>query len=379
MCFSTPLRRIAVSERSNIEIVEQLKKQSDVLYAKVLDDQSKERRKLESGEEHDKFLAEVNSLFDGLEDITPEIRLLDDYSWLLNTSLQWQAFASLLRIGRRIKIPEPPIRLWAPTQLLGKEDVDQWLASLGIQLCKIRQYRDFVQRVTKGEVEFVDKYNAKLYLCRDVLGGATQSLSEKLDFIEKLPPDAYSYLEEVWFRDVIELDAYLIWEGRGAQKERLEERRQGDYLDACEDYRRILANQGIKREPEKFISIRNYLSRKYMEGGRETLNANQRHELVARKAEQLSKYAKRPADKHADFVEAAAYVDGFYNNIIPAVVRADREASEGVRTAILRSEGKHSRLSIMNCLEAGICLYFLRGFEYFATDWKEFSDEKVGD
>jgi hypothetical protein len=98
-----------------------------------------------------------------------------------------------------------------------------------------------------------------------------------------------------------------------------------------------------------------------MQGG-EVLDADKRHKLVMQKSEQLSQYARIATGQYADFVEAAAYVDGFYNNIIPAVVRGDIAASEAVGKAILRSEGKNSRLSIMN--------YFLRGFDYFADDWR---------
>lgn len=356
-----------MTDGSAVEVVEELRKQSDALYERLLDTQQAEN--VTYGEGHAEFVDEVNKLLDKIESVTPQVRLLDDYSWLLNVSLQWQAFGNVLKIGRRVKIPEPPIRLWAPTERLAKEDVDQWIASLKIQLCKIRQYREFVHRVTMAEAQPIDEYNAKVYLCRDVFRGATETLGEKLDFIEKLPPDAYGYLEEVWFRDVIQLDAYLIWESKGARVDWPEEQRKGDYLDACEKYREILANQSIKREPEQFISIRHYLSQKYMQGG-EVLDADKRHKLVMQKSEQLSQYAKIATGQYADFVEAAAYVDGFYNNIISAVVRGDIAASEAVGKAILRSEGKNSRLSIMNCLEAGICLYFLRGFDYFADDWR---------
>lgn len=204
-----------MSEWSTVEIVEQLKEKSDALYGKLLDDRTREQRHLESGDEHDKFVAEVNTLFDALEGITSQIRLLDDYSWLLNTSLQWQAVAALLKMPRRIKIPDPPIRLWAPTQRLGKEDVDQWLVSLEMQLCKIRHYQEFVHRVRRVEVEQIDKYNAKVYLCRDILGGAMAASGETLDFVEKLPPDVYNYSEEVWFRDVLLVRSILAgWPSR---------------------------------------------------------------------------------------------------------------------------------------------------------------------
>ena len=304
--------------------------------------------------------------------------MLDDYSWLLNTILQWQAFATLLKIERRIKIPEPPIQLWTPTRRIGKIDVDSWLSSLEKQLCKIRQIQEIeelVQRMRGGEVNTDDKYKAKVYLCREVLGGATGSSTKEWDFIEKLPPDVYGYLEDVWFRDVIQLDAYLGWEGKGAILEGSEERQKGDYLDALEKYRLILANQDIKRGQEKFISILEYLGKSYMDDTGETLNEEKRETIIERKAKALSKCNNKLGEKD-DWEDAARYVDGFYNNIVPAVVRSSDIASEAVSAAIRLSEGKYSRLSIMNCLEAAICLYFLKGFKYFAEDWKE-SPEKI--
>lgn len=362
-----------MSDVVNIEVVGQIKKQSDALYAQLLENQSKDQSDLAADENHRELVKSVNDLFDEFERVAPDIRLLDDYSWLLNTILQWQAFAALLKIERRIKIPEPPSQLWAPTRRIGKSDVDSWLTSLAKQLCKIRQVQEIeelVQRMREGEVNDDDEYKAKVYLCREVLEEAEGSSTKEWDFIEKLPPDVYSYLEKVWFRDVIELDAYLKWEKKGAILEGTEGRQKGDYLDALEKYRLILANQDIKRGQEKFISILEYISKSYMDGGGEILNKDKREAIIRRKAKELSK-CNNKRDKETDWKEAARYVDGFYNNIIPAIVKADNVASQAVGVAIKLSEGKYSRLSIMNALEAGICLYFLRGFEYFADDWKE--------
>lgn len=362
-----------MSDMVNIEVVEQIKKQSDVLYAQLLENQSRDQSGFTADKSHGEFVESVNDLFDEFERVAPDIRLLDDYSWLLNTILQWQAFATLLKIERRIKIPEPPIQLWAPTRRTGKNDVDNWLSSLEEQLCKICQIQEveeLVQRMRGGKVNNDDKYRARIYLCREVLGGAKGSSTEEWDFIEKLPPDVYSYLEEVWFRDVIQLDAYLEWEKKGAILEGPEGRQKGDYLDALEKYRLILANQDIKRGQEKFISILEYISKSYMDEGSEILNEEKREAIIRRKAEELSK-CNNKQDKETDWKEAARYVDGFYNNIISAIVKADNVASQAVGVAIKLSEGKYSRLSIMNSLEAGICLYFLKGFKYFADDWKE--------
>lgn len=358
----------------SLDTIDDVKKEHDDLYAKLLDFRARDERSPESTKEQETILKEVNTLLDKLESITPEVRLLNDYTWLINANLQWQAFAALLNIDRRIKIPEPPDELWVPAQRLGKDDVDHLLVSRQRDICRLRHLKKFLWHVRNVIVDETDVYNAKAYFAKDILSGAEQSTGQNvdathkaIDLIEKVPPDAYGYLEEVWFRDVITLDAYLIWERKGAVEEWPAESRKRDYLEACEEYRKLLADQDIKRGPEKFGSIRDYLTEKYLDG-KHRLRPTARHEIIRVKAEQIAKAGN--SDSYNNWVEAAApYVDAFYNNIVPAIVQSDKNSLECVRQAILKSEGKRSRSSIMNVFEAAICIYFLRGFEYFAADW----------
>lgn len=246
--------------------------------------------------------------------------------------------------------------------------VEWMLRSSEMHLSKIRQFLEFLPpHVGIAEVEAVDRYNARVYLSRDVLSTAMS------DLIEILPTNVLNYLEDVWFRDVMRLEAYLRWEQRGADPDSPADLRTADHRNPLEMYRRILADQSIKREPKEFVGMRDHIIIKYMQDNAEILNPDKRAKLVARKAEALAMSAKKRASPYKDWCDAAAYVDIFYNNIIPAVMRGDEPASQAVREAILRSEGKNSRLSIMNCLEAAICMYFFRGFEYRAGDWKESS------
>jgi predicted nucleotide-binding protein with TIR-like domain len=193
--LSTPLfRRVRsrpVSEKSAVDKIEYLKNEHARLYAMLVRDQSEEQSRLDTGHEHDKFLADINTLLDDLEAVTPSIGLLDDYRWVINTSAQWQAFASLLNIDRRIRIPEPTKALWAPTKRLDKEDIEQWLDSLKIHICRFRQLEEFRWRLKNIVPQPIDEYDAKVYLAKDIL-------SQELDFVEKIPPGVYRYLEEVW-------------------------------------------------------------------------------------------------------------------------------------------------------------------------------------
>jgi hypothetical protein len=351
--------------------IAKLKKQHEDLYTELLHYRAGD--KAESGAHKEQLATDVNTLLDKLEAVTPEVRLLNDYTWLINATVQWQAFAALLNIHRRIKIPEPPDELWAPTQRLGKEDVDQWLVSRQRDICRLRHLKRFLWHVRNVTVEPSDVYYAKAYFAKDTLSGAkgiteldVNGHYQGIDLIEKVPPDAYRYLEDVWFRDIIRLDAYLIWEVKGAVEEWPAEWRKSDFLEACEKYRKLLADQDVKRGPEKFGSIQEYLTEKYLDSNKK-LRPTARDDIIRIKAEQMARIGG--ADSRTNWEETAPYVDDFYNNIVPAVVEADGEAWKGVRQAILRSEGRYSRASIMNVFEAAICIYFLKGFEYFAADW----------
>lgn len=60
----------------------------------------------------------------------------------------------------------------------------------------MRHIEKIMSRIGYVEIEDVDRYTARTYFAKDVLSGS-------VDFVEKVPPAAYGYLEEVWFRDVI--------------------------------------------------------------------------------------------------------------------------------------------------------------------------------
>jgi hypothetical protein len=55
----------------------------------------------------------------------------------------------------------------------------------------------------------------------------------------------------------------------------------------------------------------------------------------------------------------------------------DQHSRDQIREAILLSESKRrsdsriSRLSIMDCFEAAIAIYFVKGLEFSDDDWKQ--------
>lgn len=308
--------------------------------------------------------ADVKILFEDLVNVAPNVRLLDDYKWIINATSQWQAFAPLLHIPLAGTIPQPPASLWAPTERLAKDDIKHWLDSLEVNVCRMRHLKKFMARIPYVEVEQVDRDSAKTYLAKDVLSGS-------VDFVEKVPPAAYDYLEEAWFRDVIRLEAYLRWEQQGADLNRPDYLREGDYLDACEEYRRRLANQEIKHGPEKFISVRDYLTRKYFDDSGEQLDQDKIWPLKKAKSARYYELAKKKEDDDTNWFQAAVYVENFYGNIVPAIMLNEPIAMKNVHAAIKASEYKESRLSIMNGLEAAICLSFVKGLEYRWEDWKQ--------
>jgi len=351
-----------VTETPAVVIVESLKKTHADLYSQFLDTSGPAS---EDASKIDPDLAkDVRKLFAGLKKVAPKIRLLDDYKWIINATSQWQAFAPLLDIPLIAKVPQPEESLWAPTKRLAKDDIKHWLDSLEVNVCRMRHIREFMSRIPHVKVEEVDKENAKTYLAKDVLSGS-------LDFVEKMPPAAYDYLEKVWFRDVIQLEAYLRWEQQGADLNRPDYLREGDYLNVCEEYRQRLADQEIKQGPEKFVSIRDYIIIKYFDKSGEQLDHSKIRPLIKAKSARYCALAKRKEDDHTNWIQAAGYVENFYSNIIPAIMLNEPAAMANVHAAIKASEYKDSRLSIANGLEAAICLSFVKGLEYIEEEWKQ--------
>lgn len=256
---------------------------------------------------------------------------------------------------------------------LENDAVSEWLAFLAGQLRKDREYKEYVRHAGYLVVEDVDRYNAKVNLCRDILVGGYGATGfwKHITLHWFMSSDVYRYLEEVWFRDVIKLEAHSIWESKGAVLDRPPELIKEDYFDAYEKYRWIFLDQEIKRGTDEFLTVKDYLSTVYMD------DTGKRHALIARKARELSVYATKRQDDKINWMQAAKFVEEFYNNIIPAVMELDRVALHAVREAVWRSESKDSRLSIMNCLEAGICMYFVRGFESATEDWEPLSNKEV--
>ena len=84
--------------RHSTDIIGELRNEHEHLYTKLLDYQASDKVGVDAGKEHEKLAKAVNSLLDKLETITPDVRLLNDYTWLINASLQWQAFAASLDI-----------------------------------------------------------------------------------------------------------------------------------------------------------------------------------------------------------------------------------------------------------------------------------------
>jgi hypothetical protein len=60
----------------------------------------------------------------------------------------------------------------------------------------------------------------------------------------------------------------------------------------------------------------------------------------------------------------------FYGNITNAVMYEDPTGIAEISEAIASSEGKGSRMEIMNSFEAAICIYFLKGFKEPPEGWK---------
>lgn len=371
MCSFGFIRGAPVADEPVAEVLESLKDTHRRLYARLLESRSGEAPSFGSDKEREEFIASASKLVADLKRIVPGVQLLADYTWVINATLQWQvAFSTLLDIPKAVEIPTPPDGLRTPALQSAREDLSERVSEIARLVRYFRVLGEVESRlVLSNEHEKnADWFHAKIYVAGEILSGDRGR-------VNRLTRGSFEELETVWLREVIQLKAYLIWEKKGGEYERPEEFSKGDFLDACEFYRRRLADQDIKQGPENFGNVREYLERKYLDATGKRLREDKATELISSKARQYwivkgQKEEDAAEEKERNWHEAEQYVMSFYENVIPAVIKPDAQSIEGIRDAIKWSEGAESRLSIMNALEAAICIYFVKGIEYSAIPWK---------
>lgn len=347
--------------------LDDLKKRHRELYNALLDKQTETGESTESPRPD--FVQDIDALLKDVQRLSPDISSPSDYTWLINATLQWQiALSTLLETPwpRAIKIPDPPKQVSVPQVRSSDDDVQAWIKSNAEWISVVRRAKaaeSLLVRLSTKTEEHADWYQAEVFFCEKVLSG-------EYNFVAKVPYSSFYHLENVYLRDVLQVKAYLLWEHKKHKQPQNEQTARANYLDACEFYRQKLADQNIKADAIEFSYLQSYLTETYFRESPSILDEAKILPLIQNKAKMYIQEHRSAGDTQ-NWLDAERFVTGFYGNIIGAVIYGDEGSKIGIREAILRSEGRRSRLSIMSAFEAAIVIYFLKGFDAFADDWKQ--------
>jgi hypothetical protein len=123
----------------------------------------------------------------------------------------------------------------------------------------------------------------------------------------------------------------------------------------------------MKMQPERFTRILKYIERKFLEAG--TVHIKREGEtraLIERKARRS--WDLMPAgDSKTHWMRAERFVQGFYNNIVPAI----RDRNEGAIDKIVAclKPTRDNCVDLLNAFEAALVIYGLDG-PYFQSLYK---------
>lgn len=148
----------------------------------------------------------------------------------------------------------------------------------------------------------------------------------------------------------------------------------------CEHLRNMLTEDGIKAiVPQEFEEAKSYLESRYLTNGKFDQTKPEAKKLVERKAYRISERVRGMTGKTDDdknWVDAEAYVEMFYENIIPAVIENNREKVLRVLKAFQFSKAPENRYHIINCFETALAIYFLNA-ETIKDLWDESAKEQL--
>jgi hypothetical protein len=343
--------------------VEKIKGHHEKLYAQLIEASAKKTKVAPE------YLLQVRELLEQIQARSTQDSLTSEYTSLVNATQQWQvAFSTLMEIdadalqAMPLSVPKAP-RLVGPDSTSPDEEIQRSLAYAARCISLIRRTREakrVFERLSSPDEENSDWYHAEVLFATQVTEGDRDLL--------KVPPQSFVYLENAWFRDVIQLKAYFLWEQAGADPEADSKIA---YYQARQFYRDRLADPG-KRSAAEFVYVGSYLKDKYLDDRAMRSDPRKTEELKHKKARQFceARHFCGPYFDDRNWYEASRFVETFYDHITPAIRDADPDSLDKVWEAIALSEGDASRLSIINGFEASIVLYFLRNYERFPGAWR---------
>ncbi len=169
--------------------------------------------------------------------------------------------------------------------------------------------------------------------------------------------------------------AYFAWI---EQKRGLFLNHEKDFFDACDHIRQeLLVNEEMKSSLSDFNEVETYIKTHYLgsDGKLRTPieKAPDLQKLIEVKAKRIHE-TTGSTDANKNWLQAETYTKMFYENIIPAVVKNDREKVLRVLKAFQYS--KMNRFIIINCFETASAIYFLNP-ETIRSLWNESANKTV--
>ncbi len=238
---------------------------------------------------------------------------------------------------------------------LSPEHLDLFLRQAAEHLAAIRKIRQVMwehqlriahlQEIHSSDQEMRDDwYDACGLLGVKILEGRKLQLTQ-------VDARSYPLLEEIWLADVKRLKAYYIWE--------LDDAGSADhnYARAGREIRTALKTRA-RSSLESFQVVRAFLETQYLEDGRLAQSRPSARQMLSRKALRIWESTQNP-DAMTNWFRAQLYASLFYENVIPAVVNDDRDATAAVLKAFQFSKSSENRYFVTNCFEAAVAIEFL--------------------
>ncbi|PTX94372.1 hypothetical protein [Opitutus sp. ER46] len=317
------------------------------------------------------FTTKLNQLLATLSVAAGETHQPEDYLWCRGALEQWRTARPALGEVVDIALPPPPTfasesesgyadldldeRVRRRADELGRERIKRWHDSRSAsELAAI--YLRHVGGEEAHRRQDEDWARAETRLAWDVI-------HREIDLVHDLRADSYWRIEgkdgRMWLSRVVELGAYLIWEGKGRGWGT--EQAVSDYQAAEGVLWRLINDHSHKAARLSFEPVSAYLHERYIDPATGKIRADgPMADWIQVKTERLM--AKRHyTDRDIAAQKVIQCVEGFYEHIAPAVLGGSEASAIKVQEALGLRFGFEENREVTNCFEFAVAVYFLNG------------------
>jgi hypothetical protein len=316
------------------------------------------------------------ALLNEMRRVSALVTSVEDYDWLRSAVDKWRAvYVFTLNVPRNISLQPPTQTLLPP--IGRKEDtffseavLNRWVRNLAFEgakrrvVCRLQAMapEELLKKMpsTKEEEE-QDWRAAGIQLAYEVIEGRIA--------LNRIRPESYWRIMQVWLEDVKRVKAFYVWIDRGAAMETPRRTRE-NYSEAC----RLIGARllgGTKLDPREFTAVSDYLEARYLSNGK--VDLEKCTPLIGAKAHRLWETTGE-TDCDKNWQRATNYVCEFYGHIIPAIVAGDPDAHARVAGEMLEAvEGPDQ---MVNVFEMAIAVSFLPASESNVGEKQELGSEK---